>query len=271
MRPARDAAEVHERKGHPHPCPHALEVGAGGLRDFHRLLSGLEAALALELELVQTREPHVRDGELRRRARGLEDAPGFLELLVRLVRPALLPVAASADEPVARRFELLARCDETGDAVVEHGLGRAGLAVGPEHASHAAEQPRALDRIVDVGERTLEHLERLGERERRLGVLRGLEADRDGVVEARRAEQVAGDSQRARAVLGENLGRAAVDLLASREDDLVGDRLLGERVSPAVGPRPPATALRAAAARSPTSSAYCTTASSAFDTATSVG
>ena len=41
--------------------------------------------------------------------------------------------------------------------------------------------------------------------------------------------------KRARAGGGEHVGRAPVDLLPSRQDDLVGDRLLRQRVPPTVG------------------------------------
>ena len=44
-----------------------------------------------------------------------------------------------------------------------------------------------------------------------------------------------GNLQRARAGGGEHVGRAPVDLLPPRQHDLVGDRLLGQRVPPAVG------------------------------------
>ena len=44
-----------------------------------------------------------------------------------------------------------------------------------------------------------------------------------------------GNLQRARAGGGEHVGGAPVDLLPPRQHDLVGDRLLGQRVPPAVG------------------------------------
>ena len=65
--------------------------------------------------------------------------------------------------------------------------------------------------------------------------MRGVEAHGHGLVEAGGAEEVPGNLQRARAGGGEHLGRARVDLLPPREHDLVGDRLLRERVPPAVG------------------------------------
>ena len=63
------AADVEQREGQPGLRPDPLEVGAGGLRHFDRFLRGLEAALSSELELVETRQPHVCHRELRRGAR----------------------------------------------------------------------------------------------------------------------------------------------------------------------------------------------------------
>jgi len=73
-------------------------------------------------------------------------------------------VRAPENEAVAGGLDLV-RSDEARDALGEDGLGRRSLPVRPEHASHSAEQSRALDRVVDVGECALEHFERLGKRE----------------------------------------------------------------------------------------------------------
>ena len=102
--------------------------------------------------------------------------------------PALLPLATCEYEAVTRRLELLARGVESRYALSQHNLGGGRLAVGPEHASHPAQQPGALERIADVRERSFEHLQRLGKCERRLGFVRGLETGRHGVVEAGRFE-----------------------------------------------------------------------------------
>ena len=168
--------------------PDALEVGAGRLRDLDRLQTRLETPLPVELELVQPREPHVRNRKLGRRACRLEHASRLFEFGVCLCGPALLPLAPCEYEAVTRRLEFLARGDETRYALNQHSLGCGRLTVGPEHASHPAQQPGALEGITDVRERSFEHLQRLGKCERRLGFVRRLETGRHGVVEPGRFE-----------------------------------------------------------------------------------
>ena len=168
--------------------PDALEVGAGRLRDLDRLQTRFETPLLVELELVQPREPHVRNRKLGRRACRLEHASRLFEFGVCLCGPALLPLATCEYEAVTRRLEFLARGVETRYALSQHSLGCGRLTVGPEHASHPAQQPGALERIADVRERSFEHLQRLGKCERRLGFVRRLETGRHGVVEAGRFE-----------------------------------------------------------------------------------
>ena len=228
------AARVDQCECDPRLGPHALEPGSGRPRDLDRLRRHLEAVVVVELELVEPGQPDVRERELGRRAVLLEDASRVLGLLEGQVGTALLPAAASQHEPGARGFELLPEALEARDALHQHLFRRGGLPVHPEHLSHVGEQARPLERVADVRKGAVEELERLGERERRLRLLGRLDALRHRLVEASRSEQVARDLQGLRAGVHEHVGRAAVDLLAAREHDLVRDGLLRQRVPPPV-------------------------------------
>ena len=95
-----------------------------------------------------------------------------------------------------------------------------------------------------MGKGVAKQRDRLPEGGGALGLLGALEADRDRLVEAPGAEQVVGEVDgRRRFDLGEDLGGTGVDDPPPRGHGLAVDRLLGERVSPAVSPRVPGSLL----------------------------
>ena len=86
----------------------------------------------------------------------------------------------------------------------------------------------------DAGDHALEQIGRLGERDGALGLVRRAQTRVGSLVGAAGSEKVIRDRHCASARSEERVGGARVDPLPLRDDRVGGDRLLGQRVAPAV-------------------------------------
>lgn len=182
---------------------------------------------------------HVSDRELRRGPGRLEDVPGPLEVCEREIRAGAFPATAAEDHPEARGIEQLAERLESVEPVGQELLSRGRFAVQPVDAPDPAHDARALGRIGHVRESALEERDGLVKGDGALGFVRTLQADRHRLGEPSGSEQVVSevDGPR-RLLLREHVSRSRVDLLPPRRDHVGGDRLLRQRVPPAVASEP---------------------------------
>jgi hypothetical protein len=173
-------------------------------------------------------------GEICGRPERLERLACAFELFPGQIGPTLLPLAAPERQPVVRdvglRSTLLERCDPLGEQL----LRRRRLSVQPPQPAHPAKQRNAPVLVGYVRERVLDELDRLTERNRPLGIVGTAQANRDGVGKSPGAEQMARDLDRTRTCFHECVRSARVDSLPAREDGVGRDRLLRQRVAPAV-------------------------------------
>jgi hypothetical protein len=228
-----EQTEADERQG-----PDPLELGPRPLGDVDRLAGLGQTADVIHLERVQAGQAHVGQRELRGGTRPLQCVASGFELAAREVRLRGLPLAAAQDDPEPGCVQALAEALEILDALAQVPGGGRRRAVEPMIAPDPAHGQRPLLRVVNVRQDPLEQRDRLPERDGPLGVRRAFQAHGHRLIHPTGSEEVVRQVHGGRSLpLGEDVGRPRVNGLAARRHDVGVDRLLGQRMTPAVAPR----------------------------------
>jgi hypothetical protein len=119
--------------------PDTLEVGRGPLGDLGGALGRHSAALVVELERVEARDPQVCEREVGRGALLLQRFSGLLQVLQSGVGPVQLPPRAAEVDSRPCRLERKPELVELPDALHEELFGGRRLAVQPAEAAHPRE------------------------------------------------------------------------------------------------------------------------------------
>ena len=213
-------------------------VGSSCLGDADRFGGQLHAGLVLLVEAGQPRQTDIGDGEIRARSKRFEDDARPVVLGPGEIGTRLQPEATSKPQSKPGRLALVAAPIQAGDPFLEVSLAASGLAGKEMGFAQLAQHPGPLTRIGNVVDDPF--IERGCIRVGLVGFGSPGRLDGHGhrLVPVTCRHQVIGKVVFVRKQLApQPIRRAGMQPLALRGDQVVVDRLPGERVAEAVSPR----------------------------------